>query len=115
MRLPMKKKNVQPNTSSFTLHSSRFWSNQLGLAPLVLLAVSGLILAGVLILVATQSVNLKNPLATPIPTMNTIAGVPLASPVLVDPNDPSLCDDQYNADCASEGDDVDPADLAGPD
>jgi hypothetical protein len=90
--------------------------DQLGVAPLVFLAVSGIFLAGVLLFIATQTLNLKNPLATPVPSGMMIGNAIIASPIPVDPNDPALCDDEYNADCDnSEGDDVDPADLAGPD
>ena len=92
------------------------FTNQLGVAPLVFLALSGIILAGVLIFIATQGFNIKNPYATPAPSGTMIGGVLIASPIPVDPNDPALCDDEYNADCDNlEGDDVDPADLAGPD
>lgn len=99
---------------SFTLSS--YIQNQLGVAPLVFLAISGIFLAFVLLLIGSQSLNVKSPLATPVPSGNMIGNAIIASPIPVDPNDPALCDDQYNADCDnSEGDDVDPADLAGPD
>lgn len=120
----MKRKNVTRNTkqakrnaSRVAYHLSRFTNlNQLGVAPLVFLAISGLFLAFVLILIATQSFIPKNPFSTPAPSGTTIGGVVIASPIPVDPNDPALCDDEYNADCDNlEGDDVDPADLAGPD
>lgn len=92
--------------------------NQLGVAPLVILAASGILLAGVLLFVTTQSLQLKNPLqkATPAPSGTMIGDALIASPIPVDPHDPALCDDEYNADCDNlEGDDVDPADLVGPD
>lgn len=96
---------------------TKYWNlNQLGIAPLVFLAISGIILAGVLVFIATQSFNFKNPYATPAPSGSMIGGAVIASPIPVDPNDPALCDDEYNADCDNlEGDDVDPADLMGPD
>lgn len=90
--------------------------NQLGVSPLVFLAISGIFLAGVLILIATQSLGYRMMGQTPLPSGSSIGSMVIASPVPVDPDDPALCDDEYNADCDnSEGDDVDPADLAGPD
>ncbi len=106
-------KNIKLNR--FTIYDLRF-TNQFGVAPLVFLAISGVFLAGVLLFIATQSLNIKNPFATPVPSGTMIGNAVIASPIPVDPNDPALCDDEYNADCDnSEGDDVDPADLAGPD
>jgi hypothetical protein len=101
----MKKKNAKRNTQyakqnnfRVSYHVSRITNlNQLGVAPLVFLAISGLFLAFVLILIATQSFMPKNPLSTPAPSGTTIGGVVIASPIPVDPNDPALCDDEYNA------------------
>lgn len=109
--------NAKRSTSSVTSLASRFTTfDQLGVAPLFFLAVSGIFLAGVLIFIATQSINFKNPLATPAPSGTMIGDAVIASPIPVDPNDPAFCDDEYNADCDNtEGDDVDPADLLGPD
>jgi uncharacterized membrane protein len=105
----------QKHTKLITLTANRFF-NQLGVAPLVFLAVSGIFLAVVLIAIASQSYIPKMITSTPAPSGTTIGGVVIASPIPVDPNDPALCDDEYNADCDNlEGDDVDPADLAGPD
>jgi hypothetical protein len=106
----------QKQTKRLTLNAKRFSLNQLGVAPLVFLAISGIFLAAVLIAIASQSFIPKTTISTPAPSGTTIGGVVIASPIPVDPNDPALCDDEYNADCDNlEGDDVDPADLAGPD
>src|SRR6185295_1101503 len=109
---------MKKNTKRYTIYDIHL-TNQLGVAPLIFLAVSGIMLAGVLILIATQSFPVKNPFNSinPNPTaVAMIGGAVVASPIPVDPNDPALCDDEYNADCDNlEGDDVDPADLAGPD
>mgnify|MGYP007031267248 CR=1 FL=1 len=120
----MKRKNAKRNMQHATRSNPRFAYlvsrvsplNQLGVAPLVFLAISGIFLAGVLILIATQSFGGRLTGTAPAPSGTTIGGVVIASPVPVDPKDPALCDDEYNADCDNlEGDDVDPADLAGPD
>lgn len=119
-RCLMKRKNVTRKTQHASRSNSRVSylvsriSNQLGVAPLVFLAISGIFLAGVLILIATQSFGGK--MTGSSSGDDSIGGVVIASPIPVDPNDPALCDDEYNADCDNlEGDDVDPADLAGPD
>ena len=123
-KLPMKRKHTKRNKQHTTRSNPRFVSlvsrisplNQLGVSPLVFLAISGIFLAGVLILIATQSLGYKMMGQTPLPSGSSIGSMVIASPVPVDPDDPALCDDEYNADCDnSEGDDVDPADLAGPD
>lgn len=120
----MKRKNTKRYKQHATGSNPRFASlvsriaplNQLGVAPLVFLAISGIFLAGVLILIATQSLGYRMMGQTPLPSGSSIGSMVIASPVPVDPDDPALCDDEYNADCDnSEGDDVDPADLAGPD
>ena len=107
-------KRINPRAASLVSRVTNL--NQLGVAPLVLLAISGIALAGVLLFIAAQTFIPTNPYATPVPSGTMIGGAVIASPIPVDPNDPALCDDEYNADCDNlEGDDVDPADLAGPD
>lgn len=89
--------------------------NERGIAPLAILAIGGLTFAAVLVYIATGLFNVPDP-ALPNPSGNWIGNALVASPVPIDPDDPALCDDEYNADCDNyEGDDVDPAELAGPD
>ena len=109
--------NKERLNNRYLLITHRFF-NQRGIAPIVLLALSGIMLASVLIFIATDSFTVKDRIGKSSTKSNetTIGGVVVASPIPVDPNDPALCDDEYNADCDNlEGDDVDPADLAGPD
>lgn len=90
------------------------WRSQSGFAPAVLLAFSGVVLAVVITLVATRgTIFPSSSTITPSPSQKVSGD--LNMPVYDGVIDTEICDDEYNADCESEGDDVDPSDLAGPD
>lgn len=103
-------------TKSETLNLSflTFDLNSHGFAPIIAVIASGFFLAIAIFMVSTRTFTFNSPL-TPNPSPASFDEIEISAPVPVDPSD-EACDDEFNFDCDDlEGDDVDPADLAGPD
>lgn len=109
-RIKVKELRMKPSslhTLYLTLNTTK------GFTPVVFLIIAGIVLAIVIFLIATSSG--EEPIR-PVPSSspNQIVEGNISSPI--EDYIEEDCEDEFNADCIDmEGDDVDPADLAGPD
>jgi hypothetical protein len=89
---------------------------QNGFAPIALIALSAIAMAVVFTIIGFKgSFFPQNPAPSP-NIVDSIDSGDSSEPVLAGVEDTEVCDDEFNADCDDlEGDDVNPADLAGPD